>query len=421
MNLAANSSFSTTTARPLKIALLGYRSHPHVGGQGIYLKHLSEALHKLGHDVHVYSGPPYPDLAPEIKFFPVPSLDLYSQENHVKALRFRHLKSITDFGEWWTMLTGGFGEPYSFGRRIFKKLKNSHYDIIHDNQSLSFGLLKLQQHGKTVVSTIHHPIHRDRELAVAQAADWKMRLLARRWHSFLNMQEKVTKKLKHVVTVSQQSQQDIQHYFKRASQKTPVIFNGVDTHQFRPLPHIKEEPLTLLTTSSSDQPMKGVRYLLLAIKKILPEFPTLRLHFIGQLQKDGSSQQLIQALDMHHCITFHSQLSQAALITLYNRASIVVCPSIYEGFGLPAAEALACGRAVISSDGGALPEVVGDAGVIVNAGDADALAQAIQQLWNNPPQRRALQQKARQRAIDHFCWQRVAGELSQYYQALLKD
>ena len=177
---------------PLNIALLGYRSNPYSGGQGIYLHYLSKALLEAGHRVDVISGPPYPHLVPGVRLIKLPSLDLYNEPNHVTALRWKHLKSFTDTFEYFDMLTGGFPEPYTFGRRLtkyFRAMKPA-YDIIHDNQSLCYGTLALQR-DYPLVTTVHHPITSDRELALASATGRREKLLIKRWHSFIGMQRSV--------------------------------------------------------------------------------------------------------------------------------------------------------------------------------------------------------------------------------------
>ncbi len=405
--------------RPRKIALLGYRSAPFVGGQGIYLKYLSRALVALGHEVDVYSGQPYPELDANVTLIKVPSLDLFAHKNHVWALRPKHLRSYTDVVEWWSMLTGGFAEPYTFGRRVTKALSGKHYDIIHDNQSLCFGLLALQKRGTPVVSTIHHPIHRDLEIALAAAPRWGDRLLIKRWYSFLRMQNRVVQKLKHVITVSQASQRDIKKYFLRDDSKTPVIPNGIDTHTFRPLPHIARTPFRVITTASSDQPLKGLSYLLEAIAQLKPRYPQLHLQVIGKLKQDGATQALLDRLALGSSVSFISGISTEHLVEQFAEASVMVCPSLYEGFGLPVGEAMACGLPVIATDGGALPEVVGDAGVIVAKGQTDALANALAELFNAPEDARRLGEQARQRIETTFSWQAVATSLSHYYEKIL--
>ncbi|VUD59535.1 D-inositol 3-phosphate glycosyltransferase [Thalassocella blandensis] len=418
-----SSNLYETTApagfRPLKIALLGYRSHPFVGGQGIYVKYLSRALAALGHQVDVFSGPPYPELDNDITLHKVPSLDLYAHEKHIYALRWHHLKSFADTYEWWTMATGGFGEPYTFGRRIAKRLAHSDYDIIHDNQSLCTGLLTLQNLGHKVVSTIHHPIHRDRQLALDSEDRWGYRLLIKRWYHFLAMQEKVVSQLDNVITVSKVSQGDIAEHFKRIPARTPVIHNGIDTAIFRPLPDIKRQPFRLITTASADQPLKGLSYLLQAIAQLKPNYPHLHLCVIGKLKENGSTAKLLNELNLQDSVSFVSGISTEALVEQYAQSSIAVSPSLYEGFGLPAGEAMACGVPIIATDGGALPEVVGNAGIVVPKGNSQALAQQIAFLLDNPDQRQQLGTSAREHILQNFCWSKVAEQLTQYYSRIL--
>lgn len=413
----AEAAADAANPRPLRIALLGYRSHPHVGGQGIYLRYLSRALVRLGHSVDVVSGPPYPELDPEVRLVRIPSLDLYATPNHIRALRWHHLRSFTDTFEWWSMATGGFAEPYTFGRRVLRYLREHRheYDLVHDNQSLCHGLLALQEMGLPVVATVHHPITRDRDLALAEASGWGHRLLIRRWYSFLGMQAKVVRQLNHVVTVSECSRRDIAAEFGRTAQRTQVIGNGVDTDLFRPRPDIAREPYRIITTTSSDQPLKGFAVLLEALRRVRAELPKAHLVVIGKLQPDGRNQRLLRQLQLEHCVSFRSGISDEELVSEYARASVAVCPSLYEGFGLPAAEAMSCGVPLVCSAGGALPEVVGEAGILTPPGDAQALADGLGRVLGNRVLAQALTQMGRQRILREFCWDRVAAHLTRYY------
>jgi len=410
---------SATTNTPLRIALLGYRSHPFVGGQGIYLKYLSRALSALGHHIDVFSGPPYPELDENIRLIKIPSLDLFEQASHIKALRPKHLRSFTDTYEWWSMLTGGFAEPYTFGRRLLKRLSSDKYDIIHDNQSLCSALLHLQKSKANVVSTIHHPIHRDRAIALRDAKTWGDRLLIKRWYSFLNMQERVAAQLQHITTVSHTSQSDIEKYFGRTNQTTKVIPNGIDTDTFRPLEHIARKPLRIITTASSDQPLKGLQYLLDAIAKLTDKFPDIHLRVVGKLKPGGATESQLQQLGLEQHVSFVSGISTEALVEQYAKASIAICPSIYEGFGLPAGEAMSCGLPVISTDGGALPEVVGAAGIIVPTANSQQIADQIRILLNDQGAAKELGKRARQHIIKKFSWATVALQLTAYYESII--
>jgi len=415
------SSLLQKTDRPLRICLLGYRSHPFVGGQGVYLNYLSKALVDVGHSVDVISGPPYPELDPRVTLIKKPSLDLFAAPSHVMALRPKHLTSWSDFFEWWAMLTGGFAEPYTFSRRVAKHMKRhgSDYDIVHDNQCLGYGLLKLQKQGIPTVATVHHPITRDRQLALDAAPNWKHRLLVRRWHSFLGMQKKVVKKLNHIVTVSEQSRTDISQAFDRAERDISLIYNGIDTDTFSPRQGISAKPFRVMTTASADQPLKGLRYLLDAIAALKPQYPQLELLVVGKLKEGGQTERQLKSLKLSDSVKFVSGISTEKLVDYYNEASVVVSPSLYEGFGLPAGEAMACGCAVISSDGGALPEVVGDAGIVVPKGNSQALQQALEKVLTDDVYRQSLGKKGRERILETFCWRVAAREFTEYYHQIL--
>lgn len=325
----------------LKICLLGYRSNPYSGGQGIYLKFLSKALVERGHRVDVISGEPYPELDERVRLIKLPGLNLFEAENHVTALRPHHLTSYTDFIEWWSMLTGGFAEPYTFGRRLVDYFKRHQpdYDIVHDNQSLCYGTLQLQKMGVPLLTTIHHPITSDLRIALQSAENWKMRLLIRRWHSFLRMQKKVVRQLKNLVTVSEASRFDIATDFSVPEDTLKIVHNGIDTEVFRPIPDILREPYTIMATASADAPLKGLDYLIHAIAQLRNEIPDLKLNVLGKLKEDGDTAKLIKRLNIGDRITFHSGLTSEEVAELYARATCAVVPSIYEGFGLPAGEA----------------------------------------------------------------------------------
>ncbi|WP_323813428.1 glycosyltransferase family 4 protein [Cellvibrio sp. NN19] len=417
LDVSADAQSAPRTGKGLRIALLGYRSHPHVGGQGIYLHYLSKALVELGHQVDVISGPPYPELDPRVRLIQLPSLDLYAHPNPTRALKLKHLLSLADFSEWWSKLSGGFGEPYSFGRRLnryFKKNKPL-YDIVHDNQSLCYGLLALQKRGVNVIATVHHPITQDRDLALAAATTKGQRWLINRWYSFLAMQKKVVQQLNHVITVSKQSQQDIVAAFDRPAEKIHVISNGVDTSIFRPLENITRIPFRLITTASSDQPLKGLSVLLRALEKLRAEFPELHLTVIGKLKENGETEKELHALNLQTAVQFKSGISNDELVAEYAQASIAIVPSLYEGFGLPAAEAMACGVPLICSDGGALPEVVGDAARLVRAGNVDALQQALNALLTDDSAREQLGVQGREHILQQLSWDCVAKKMERFY------
>jgi glycosyltransferase involved in cell wall biosynthesis len=411
------------SSHELRIALLGYRSHPHVGGQGIYLQYLSKALVEAGHSVDVISGPPYPELDPRVNLIQLPSLDLYAHPHPARALRLKHLLSFADTYEWWSKLSGAFGEPYCFGRRLLAYFKNHnpHYDIVHDNQSLCYGLLDLQKRGYKVIATVHHPITQDRNLALMAATSNGHRWLIKRWYSFLAMQAHVVQQLRHVVTVSSQSQQDISQAFRRPVARIHVIPNGVDTQVFKPLPNITRTQFRLITTASSDQPLKGLSVLLRAFAGLREIFPQLQLVVIGKLKPNGSTQKELTELGLDDCVEFLSGISTTELVEQYAQACVAIVPSLYEGFGLPAAEAQACAIPLVCSDGGALPEVVGDAARMVKAGSVDELQQALHDLLINQAESNRLGEAGREHIVQQLSWQCVATQMLAYYRAILEE
>ena len=408
------------SSSPLRIALLGYRSAPFSGGQGVYLKYLSRALVKLGHTVTVISGPPYPDLDVEVQLQKLPSLDLYA--HGLKSVSIGQLfKDPLARTEWLSKLTGGFIEPWTFGERARDWLlaHADEFDVVHDNQTLSDGILDIQKAGIPLVTTIHHPITRDRKLALAAEPRWTRRLMIRRWHDFLTMQTAVARQLNYIVTVSQASRTDIIADFGVDPATIAVMYNGVEADLFRPMPHIERKPAQIMATASADTPHKGLQVLLRAAATLRQEGRELNLVLVGKPRVGGATEQLVSQLNLEAHIRWVSGVDHATIVELYAESTLAVVPSLYEGFGLPAVEAMACGIPLIVSDGGALPEVAGEGGVVVPAGDAEALATAIKALLDDPGARAALGERARERGVNEFSWDVCAARLVRYYRGAM--
>jgi glycosyltransferase involved in cell wall biosynthesis len=244
-------------------------------------------------------------------------------------------------------------------------------------------------------------------------------LLIRRWHSFLGMQKKVAVKIPGVITVSECSRKDIMEDFRVSSDKFDVVYNGVDLEQFAPLAQVERLPFRIMATASADIPLKGLSYLLEAVGKLKEKLPEIELTVLGKPKSNGPTEKLIDTLGIKDRVRFVKGITNGELQRLYARASIAVVPSLYEGFGLPAAEAMACGVPVISTTGGALPEVVGDAGVLVAPGDSNALAFAMEELLLNSTRRKELAVKGRQRMERHFNWTQTARASVRAYNRLL--
>ncbi len=405
--------------RPLRICLLSYRSAPFGGGQGIYVRYLSKALTEAGHEVDVVSGEPYPHLVDGVRLIKLPGLNLF--ENGLHSLRPRHLRSWANIVEWCSKLSGGFAEPYAFGRRAaaFLKEHGAKYDLVHDNQSLAWGLLDIQKQGLPLLVTIHHPIQHDLKLALEAARNAWQRLLVRRWHSFLGMQTRVVRQLQHITTVSECSRQDIVEAFSIDAERVRVIPCGIDTEVFRPLPEIERKPRQLLATVSADQPLKGLHYLLYALRDLRAEFPDLSLTVVGKPKPGGATERLVRRLGLGNELQFVHGISTAELVRLYAETTLAVVPSLYEGFGLPAGEALSCGTPLVSTNAGALPEVVGDAALSVEPGSSRALQAAIRRLLLDEGLRTELSRAGRARIEERFSWAVTAQQLCEFYHDIL--
>jgi glycosyltransferase involved in cell wall biosynthesis len=408
--------------KPLRICLLSYRSHPNSGGQGVYVRNLSNALCRLGHYVDVVSGPPYPQLDNGARLHRLPSLDLYNPEQLFRTPTFKELCDPVNLMEWLGVSTMGFPEPLTFGIRArrFLKTVGAHYDIVHDNQSLSYGIWAIAKHMPTV-ATIHHPITVDRSLAVHAEGDFWHKAKQWRWYSFIGMQKRVAPTLKRIITVSRCARDHISEAFQIPADRFQVVPNGIDTDRFYPIPGIERQRGRLMVTTSADTPLKGLEHLLRALAMLAPQRPELHLIVVGTPKENSRIVALIETLGIRDRVRFTGALSHQDYVRHYARAWTAVVPSLYEGFGLPAGEAMACGVPVISTTGGALPEVVGDAGVLVPPGDPMALAKAIAFLCDHPEQAHAIGAKGYQRATTHFSWQQAARKTVAVYTRVLHD
>ena len=400
----------------LRILLPSYRSDPHTGGQGIYMRLISKALVDLGHHVDVISGPPYPELDPRIGLIKLPSLDMYARENPITCLSSEIIGNKTDLFEWWSHNWGGFPEPYTFGVRMadYMRDKIDQYDIMHDNQTLCYGMLDVRDMGLPVVGTIHHPITKDRRIDIAHAKWPWIKFLKWRWYSFLNMQIKVARALDSLIVVSESTKRDVHTDFKIPMERMVRIHHGIDHELFTPQPHITRRKNRLMATASADVPLKGLIYLIRAYHILLADHPDLELVVVGRL-REGQTMDELNRLGIRDRVKFVSGLSGEDIRDLYAEATIAVSPSVYEGFGFPAGEALSCGVPLVATDGGSLPEVVGDAGIVVPHSNPPALARAIDALLRDENRRANMSVKARRHILDNFKWERCAREVVQLY------
>ncbi|WP_068149987.1 glycosyltransferase family 4 protein [Rhodococcoides corynebacterioides] len=401
----------------MRIALLSYRSKPHVGGQGVYVARLGKALVDAGHTVEVFSGQPYPVLDSRIALTRVPSLDLYREPDPFRTPRPSEIRDWIDVLEVLTMWTAGFPEPLTFGLRAARRLRRraADFDVVHDNQSLSYGLLRLRQ---PWVATIHHPITRDRDLDLA-AAPWRRRITLRRWYGFLAMQRRVARRVGHVITVSRSSADDIVDAFGVREDVVSVIPLGVDTTVFRP--RGERVPGRVVAVASADVALKGVRHLLEAVAKLRTE-RDVTVDLVSTIDPEGPTRRTIERLGLDEAVTVHAGLTDEELATVLAGAEVACVPSLYEGFSLPTVEAMSCGTPLVVSRTGAIPEVVGpdgDCADLVEPGDSEALAAALATMLDDHDRRVAMGQRGRARAESTFSWPAVAAATVEVYRAAI--
>ena len=407
------------------MAFLCYRGNPHCGGQGVYTRHLTRELAALGHRVTVFAGPPYPELDAGVDFVPVPSLDLYREPDPFRTPRPSELRSGVDLLEFALMCTAGFPEPLTFSLRARRLLagRRADFDLVHDNQGLGRGLLALVDAGWPVLATVHHPITVDRDLELAHAPSWRRRLTLRRWYGFVGMQRRVAARLPRIVTVSEASRRDLVRAMGLAAERLAVVPVGVDTDRFRPRPEVARVPGRLLTTASADVPLKGLVPLLEALAKVRTD-RAAELVVIGQPRLGSDLPATIHRLGLEDAVRFVGGVSDDRVAELYAEAELAVVPSLYEGFSLPAVEAMASGVPLVATTGGALPEVVGsagDTGVLVPPDDPGALAAAIVGLLDDPGRRVRLAAAGRRRVMERFTWRATAEGTAAEYRRLLES
>ncbi|SCK17836.1 Glycosyltransferase involved in cell wall bisynthesis [Streptomyces sp. WMMB 714] len=406
--------------RPLRIALLSYKGNPFCGGQGVYVRHLSRELARLGHSVEVLGAQPYPVLDEGVTLTELPSLDLYRQPDPFRTPGRGEYRDWVDWLEVATMWTGGFPEPLTFSLRARRHLaaRRGEFDVVHDNQTLGYGLLG--DLGAPLVTTIHHPITVDRQLELDAATSRRARASVRRWYGFTRMQRRVAQRLPSVLTVSGTSGQEITDHLGVRPDRVHVVHIGADTELFSPDPAVPEVPGRIVTTSSADVPLKGLVHLVEALAKLRTEVEDAHLVVVGKRPAAGPVADAMRRYGLQHAVEFVKGISDAELAGLVRTAQVACVPSLYEGFSLPAVEAMATGTPLVATTGGALPEVAGDDGdtcLAVPPGDAGALAAALGRLMGDPALRVRLGTAGRERVLSRFTWEQAARGTVAHYRA----
>ena len=411
---------------PLRIAYLTYRGKPHVGGQGVYTRHLTKALVDLGHHVEVLSGQPYPIVDPRVPLIELPSLDIYNDYFPMRMPGLWELKTWMDFAEVTAFSSGTFPEPLAFSLRAWDHLRKrtDDFDLVQDNQCLGYGLLAMERSGLPVLGTIHHPITIDRRIEMEHAETRWQRHSKARWYAFTKMQTRVAKRLSRIITVSQNSYDDICRTHSVSPEKLFVVPVGVDPDLFKPLPGVVRNPLQIISTASADVAMKGQRFLLEALAKLRTEYPDLKLVMIGRLKDGSTAKRTIEELDLWDSVEFVSGVTDERIVELYNESACAVVPSLYEGFSLPAMEAMATGCPLVATTGGALPEVTGadgDTCFSVEPANSDALATGIRRALEDPTGAARIGSAGRDRVVQNWSWRHTAVRTVEHYRALLDE
>ena len=394
----------------LNIAICSYRSAPFGGGQGIFVYELSKALHDLGHHVDVISGPPYPHLESSIKLIKSAGLDLFSTfdfQERLKIFLKKKKKSSDDWFEFISALFGGFPELKTFGNRAKILLNKSSYDVVIDNQSLSYGMIEIQKN-LPLIEIIHHPITKDYRYDIQFSKGMMQKISKWRWFSFLKMQKRVSPKLKVISTPSHNSKKDIVKDFGVVERNISVIPNGIDHKSFTPMQDIKRIPTQIITTASADVPLKGLDFTLHAVARLKEDFPELRLVIIGAPRSGGHTERLIKRLQIDQNILFKSNLTKNEIAIEYAKSSVAIVSSLYEGFGFPVGEAMSCAIPLIATNVASIPEITQSFAELIPAENADAIELAVRNIFKKPEKNQLRADASRMHIIENFNWQKIA-------------
>lgn len=407
----------------LKIAILSYRSAKYGGGQGIYIKDISMALTKMGHKVDVISGPPYPDLADGIDLIKLPGLNLFetfSFKDRLKKFLSKKNKSINDYYEFISVLFGGFPEMRTFGDRANTFLNNKNYDLVFDNQSISYGVLDIQKR-LPLIEIIHHPITFDFRFELKASKKLRYKISRYRWYSFLKMQKKVAPKINRIISPSRSSKKGIVQDFKCNPKNITVINNGIDTWEFKPLTNSQRNPYRLITTASADVPLKGLDYTLKALNLLKINYPKIHLIVIGTIKENGHTKRLIDKLDLEQNITFKSNILKADITELYSTSSVAIVSSLYEGFGYPVIEAMSCEVPLIATNTSSIPELTGKYASLIEPRNHEAIIESTIKILSDYDKYKEIAIKGRQHVIENFNWAKITKEYENTIYETIKE
>lgn len=410
----------------MKVLFLLHQGNMYSGGQGVYTAQVTRELARLGHEVHLVVGPPWPDTDPAVTVHRVPSWSVYrlleTQRMFFYGRPLREIFSPLNMYELASSRAGQFSVMSAFSWRAYgqwRELQARHrFDIVHDVQVLGYGSWMIHASGMPMVANIHHPLSIDRRNQVQQALGTRMKIRKVMFYPFF-MQEVAARRMDRIITGSENSRASVREAFALRDEQITAIHDGVDTACFRPL-ELAKRPRSILFVGNSDDRNKGARYLLEAARILLDRGVDFHLTFKDRLDAQMAPA-MIRDLGIGDRVTFLGRLSVEELARLYNVHEVLVSPSLYEGFGLPAAEAQACGAPVVATTAGAFPEVVADGvtGMLVPPGDARALADAIEALLRDPARRMAMGAAGVRRIEEQFSWRTCAVRTAELYEDVL--
>jgi glycosyltransferase involved in cell wall biosynthesis len=410
----------------MHICLLCYRGNPYCGGQGIYLYHLSRALSRIGHRVTLIVGPPYPENTPWAREVRIPNHQFWGKRS--RFLPSGDPLSILqplNFFEFASSRLGYFPEILAFSLRAVRVFRDLHrrdpFDVVHDVETLGYGLLLIRKGGLPTVSTVHHPLHHDLAAHLRQSRSWVERYYNVVFFPLL-MQGFVARRVDGMITSSKVGREELVRGFRVPPGRIHLVTTGIDLETFSPDPKVIRSRGEILFVGNAQDPRKGIRYLLEALRE-LPAHFRLKVVDEGEPRKTYAPG-LVRAMGLGARVTFTGKVPLNELVQWYREAAVLVMPSLFEGFGLPAAEAMACETPVIVTRAGSLPEVVGEdeeGGRIVQPGNPKALAQAIRCICENPELARNLGVRGRRRALRLFSWEATAKGTAEVYERVLEE
>ena len=410
--------------RKLNIAILSYRSAQFGGGQGVYIRDISNALKLKGHNVDVISGPPYPNLNSGINLIKLPGLDLFetfSFRDRIRKFSRKKNKKLDDYYEFFSVLFGGFPEPRTFGKRAARYLElHNNYDLVIDNQSLSYGMIDIQKR-LPFIEIIHHPITFDYKYELASSKKIKYRISRYRWYSFLKMQKKVAPNIKRIITPSKSSREGIVNEFKCNKENITVINNGLDTDEFSPEDNSKRREYRLITTASADVPLKGLDFSLKALKKLKKDFPKIHLVVIGTIKKGGHTEKLIKKLGIDNDVIFKSNLTKNEIKKCYSKSSIAIVSSLYEGFGYPVIEAMSCEVPLIATNVSSIPELTLKFAKLIEPKNEEMIYESVKDILANYDKYKKIAFQGRKHVINQFNWIKITQEYENIIFETIKD